>query len=721
VPRGNAVRLGPFENLGPIDQSPDAPVIDAPEFENLGPVPGGSLPVGMKPTGEASATTPAEPPKSLLDRAKSHFMGTDVNDPVPIPRLAATIIGGLGGAQLGAEAGAALGPGALATGALGSLAGAVSGYAAPETTMFLARKLGLASLATQKKFSMTPEDLKNGLEGEAIVDIATSGGIGLARLVGRNVIRGMTMGLVNPEADQLAEQGAKYGVNMSPVQLGAGKVPRMFVSVFGQMPFLASPYVKTAKESQDRLLQAFKDFPDSIAPAVASSELSARVFNTAKSLTTDIVNHYDGIKAGMLAKADASGIKVGTYETVHHADDALATIEGISPAGGGVGKPKTLGPFEQVRRFINDTIMPMKIDMPNSIQYASQTMSQMDTLRKLVADQAVKLQTMKADPQAVAKALDILKGVENGLNADMLTNARGPNVKDAIQNFLAMDEQRATALNDVFNSATANRFKTFEQGGLKGTGQAGTNSMDELVNVLTSSENPQSVSDLSKLLARDPEAFKGVARSVLETKVLSAMKSGSAQGAKFDVQELADQLGVGNKNSNRYQFMTSLLDKAGGIKMPELERMLTVADRVGSVQIPNYSTFLMRRTAIGGIKSGINAMWPTALVGGAVGGGHVAFGLSAIVPSLIFLAGTRGFASAISNPNTARALRTVMSNEVSDGVRRAAFIRGLRFTVAELYGPRGKDQEVYDAMDQGVKMVVDSLDNYYQRAKEYTR
>jgi hypothetical protein len=713
MPRGNAVRLGPLQDLGPVDQSADAPMLEAPELHDLGPVEGGSLPPGMQPTGQATPADPT-PPKTLVDKAVDHFLGRDTpDDPVPMPRLAATIIGSLGGGLLAADVptpptlpGAALKAGLAVA---GSAAGAVSGFVAPEGTALLARKLGLINKETQQSLSMPDEQLKAGIEGEAILDLATSGGVGIARIFGRNITRAMTMGRVNPAADDLAETAAKYGVNMLPVQLGANKVLRMFISVFGRMPWLMSPYIKAAKETQDRLLQALKEFPESLAPAAAGSDVAMRAFRAAKTLATDTVDYYDNLKKGMLQKADSTGIKVSTYETVHHAQDALAEIKRISPVTGRGGRPVLSPELATVSKFINDNIVPMAQDTGKAIQYTSQTLTQMDTLRGLVSNMMTKVKS--------PEALDALKRVENGLNADMLSNARGPQAKDAIQNFLKMDEQRANALNDIFNTATANKFKQFDKEGLLGSGKATTKSMDELVDVITKSENPEAVANLVKLTERDPEALQGVARSVLDQKILSALKSGKEQGARFDVETFADSIGLNNKTSNRYHYMTKLLDAAGGMKMPEMEKMVEVAKQVGSVEIPNYNTFLVRRTAIGGIKAGMNAMIPSVAFASSAGSSF-AFGPASLVATGMALMGSRGFASMISNPASARALRTVMSKEVTEGVRRAAWVKTLRLGVRAMQsGTEGVDQELTQAYDNGIKMMTDSFDEYYKQVR----
>lgn len=721
MPRGNAIRLGPFEDLGPVDQSSDAPVLEHPELQDLGPVPGGSLPAGMKPTGEASPADP-NPPRTLIERATDHFLGKDdPNDPVPMPRLAASIIGAMGGGLMAAEAvptsPTLVGAGAkAAAGFAGSVVGAVSGAAAPETTMALLHKVGLVSEQTQRKYTIPLEQLKPYLENEAILDIATSGGVGLARIFGRNLTRAMTMGRVNPEADQIANIAAKHGVEMLPIQLGQSTIPRMFISVFGRMPWLAGPYLTAAKDTQARLLQAIKEVPESVAPAVAASDVSMRAFRAAKSTVTDIANYYDRVKADLLAKADQTGIKVGTYETVHHAQDVLDEIKRVSPTGAARGNNVSIVSPElsAVRDFINKNILPMAVEGPKSIKYTSQSLTQMDTLRKMVSDQMLKTKD--------EKALSLLKNVENGLNADMLANAQGPQAKEAVQNFLHMDEQRANALNDVFNTATANRFQQVIKGGLAGGDKTTTKSMDELADVLTKTENPSSVAELVKLTERDPEALQGLTRNVLDQKVLGSMTAGSEKGAKFDVGRFSDSLGLDNKTGNTYQYMKKLLDASGGIKMNELEDLTKVAEKVGSVEIPNYNTFLVRKTAIGGIRSGINAMIPGAAFAGGAAGSSFVFGPGALVVAGMFVLGSRGFSAMISNPASARALRTVMSKEVSDGVRRAAFIKSLRLGLAAAQD-RGinTDQDLHRAYEQGISMVVDGFDQYYQQFKNRGR
>src|SRR3990167_4300755 len=138
-----------------------------------------AIPEGLPPEEETpSGLTPEEGDmeepnvqKQLGTKIAQRFLGTDVEDPVELPRLAAQISFAVAGGILGSRIPTAPGPAGFfvnpVTGSIvGSLSGLMLGTVAPETALYLASETGVIDDATREKLSLSPSELKTVLEGE---------------------------------------------------------------------------------------------------------------------------------------------------------------------------------------------------------------------------------------------------------------------------------------------------------------------------------------------------------------------------------------------------------------------------------------------------------------------------------------------------------------------------------------------------------------------------
>jgi hypothetical protein len=215
----------------------------------------------VDPTKEAGITrvtpegsAPANPYKSEGSSLFDRFLGTDVDDPIPLTRMGTEILGGFAGMTGGASAGATIGGaigsaiepgGGTAVGAgigagigglLGSAAGTSLGGATPEAVLKGAEFMGLVTPEYAKQHSLNMDDLKTVMKGDALLDMVTGGALMAGRLAWRPLVRAFTKS-GGKDARQLADFAAKNGVDMLPIQLGdtksrATKLSRMHLPGF---------------------------------------------------------------------------------------------------------------------------------------------------------------------------------------------------------------------------------------------------------------------------------------------------------------------------------------------------------------------------------------------------------------------------------------------------------------------------------------------------------
>ena len=192
------------------------------------------------PSGAVRISPPEETEEELgiSGRLVGRFMGTDVEDPLELQRLGAIIVGGVRGGTIGART-IPVAPGPLGivvnpvTGALfGSAIGATVGAVFPEAVIEVGEDIGVLEEGSRERMGLGPEDLKTVAQGEALLELATGGGLSILRLTGRGTARLLT-GAGTKRARDLAGRAAKEGIHLMPVQVGDRVIARGFVVVLG--------------------------------------------------------------------------------------------------------------------------------------------------------------------------------------------------------------------------------------------------------------------------------------------------------------------------------------------------------------------------------------------------------------------------------------------------------------------------------------------------------
>ena len=624
-----------------------------------------------------------EPPKespTIGRRVVQRFLGTDVDDPLELTRMGTSIVGMIGGGYAGAHTPVLPGPAGIfvnpVTGAfVGGLAGGVAGSVAPETAMELGEAAGIFPEGTRMRTGLGPEDLRTVAEGEALLNLATAGGITALRLGGRGASRLITRS--GKESAEAAEAAERQGIALMPVQVGNSTIARGYVAVMGRFPLLGTAFRKRGQAAEDALKEAVEGVPDRIAPISSWSDISEVIYKDGRTLVKDTNKRFNGLYESLFARAEANGVYALPRETLTKADEILAKIGQQTPATmGGQATPGVA--LDKVKAFIESEILPMRAATEAGTAYSKQTLRQMDGIISKIDQEIGSL-----EPGQKRFALSLLSQLRQSAQKDALLNLRGADADIIAKEMRELDTEFAQTMSEFFETATAKKFGSVRRQGLRGiTGDEATRTpVDQLARLVVKMDSPQSIDELAKLVT--PDTFKRITAKVFDDAVFTAMKSETGTAARFDVDTFARQLGLSGTKNQR-QSLETMLAKTGGITIGELDDLVAAGRAIASVEIPNVSTFVARHAVIGGLSSIINVMVPgLAVASGATYAGGSLFGMATLV------GGSRLVSSLISNPVNARFLRNVLDKEATTLVRREATVQLLRSGILAL-GQEGK-------------------------------
>lgn len=607
--------------------------------------------------------------KSIPTKAYERFWGTDVDDdPMELIRLTGQVGFGVGGAIAGAKIGGAAGAMATANpvgaavgagigGLVGGFAGGMAGTAAPEMAMEAAEILGIADKGTREKIGLSDRQLNTVMEGEAILDMVTAGGLSVAR----GAIRSATKAFVGlgvlpfrgQAAKEMTEFAAEHGVNMLPVQVGKRTIPRGFVSVLGKFPLVAGPIKRSIHKTEEQVRNAFKALPANIAPIATISDVTNSVFmdlqNVVRKTATDFDAHYKDI----YKRADAAGARVTPSETASRIITELEGIKKSTPRAYGFQKEGThTDVMEGVRTFLRDDVgkvFKQKANVNSGPTAAVQTFEQMDTVLAKIDEQIGKIAGKKGSDDAV----DVLQSVRQAAEIDMYTNVTGANVGDIVADLRALDRQYTNTITDLFEMKAKKDFVP------KGS------QLDRITDVLMKGTDVAELEDVHRLMTK-PTFQKLVAYSI-DKKIWDVYDKG---GKTMDMDGLRGALGFDNPSGDLYKHTKKMLDLAGGLNMEDLGKLIDVGTTIGRVEAPDASTFIARRGVMSGAEGIFKGLVGPVTVGGTAGG----LG-GALTASMMFLGGGHMVGRMISDPRIARPLHKVLDKEVPSLVRKGAALQ----------------------------------------------
>lgn len=620
------------------------------------------------------APTPAQPPAEpgIFGKAWQRLLGTDVQDKLPLTRAGTTIAGGVAGGMAGLSA-----PGGPVikgiAGAAGSIGGTMAGAIAPEATLYALEQAGLVEPGTRDRLGLNQEQLMRVMEGEALLDIFTAGGVSLARAGvrgGVNLFSGATRG-----SKALAEQATREGIAMLPVQMGEGKTyARAFVSVMGRFPWVSGPLRGRAEKSLDQIKNAFEGIPERLGPIASIDEAAGQVLRESQATTNAIAKTYDARMADIAARADAAGIAVQPSMTGNRVTEVLQQIRNATPQGTGRAAGVPTESAKEMQSFLNKQFSPIMDRASGTL--TPQSLARMDTIAQNIDREVARL-AGKGDTQGIQR----LEGIRNALAFDMMEHvvSRGGQAVDPTtargiaEEFRAANLEMTDAVNALIGTKSGKAMGFVGQAGGRGM-RLNATSTEPLARLIERSGDPKVIDELSRLVR--PETMRLIGGSYMRGVIDSSMEVvGEGTTRRFNADAFAAKLGLDNPRSPQYARTAKLLEQTGGMSMEQLQNLTEIARRAGQTEIPDVSSFIARRATLAG----------TAALGGilgyVIGAGDPRVGL---LGSMIAIGGSRFLANAISHPDSARALSMVLDKEVSKTVRRTAYIKATYETVKNM-------------------------------------
>lgn len=645
------------------------------------------------PLGEGDPATVPELPMEnpgLVAKAVNRLFGTDVDDPLPWTRLGTTVAGSIGGAMLGARVpGPPMVKGAAAI--AGGLAGTAAGAAAPETTLQALEMTGILQPGERDRIGLSNEQLMTVVEGEAVLDAFTLGGVSIARGVGRGITSVLTG--ANRGSRRMAEEATREGIAMLPVQVGERTFARGFVSVMGRFPWVAAGLKRRARETVSQVSTAFDGIPQRLGPTSTFDEVSGRILREARETSNTISQDFTRRFDDLLARADMQGIRVRPVN-VRAATEAVnkqlqRAVPRVDPRVHGAEVPlEVTRNHRDLQRFINGTVRRLY----SGTQIADLTVRQMDTVLQTIDEKMVKY-AESGDNIAMTR----LERIRQAFQADMVNNAVSAGNRplnqqgqELVREFRALDQDLTETVNFLFNSTTAQRLgsrisPTTRSAVFQNTGMQGA---DAMAKTLLRGDAPNAVAEIARLTT--PETMQRLGNAYFTEAIEKAMQPAMEGNARtFDVEALSRTLGLNAPSSARYAQTEAILREAGGMSMDQLQTLVGIARQVGETEIPDVSTFIARQATFTGIRGAVRAAIPFATVAGA--GAATAGTGAGLVMGALTIGGARMLAGMISNPASARALRRVLDAEATTATRRAAFVRATGFGIGQML-----DAEVID-------------------------
>ena len=662
------------------------------------------LPEGAAYLESVEPPIPADPKdqsgwqKEIGEKISKRFLGTDVEDPVALQRTSFQISSSIMGARIGAQAGT-VGMGVPGVGivvnpvtgaVVGSVVGLILGTVLPESILQISERSGLITEEERQKLSLSPSELKQVMEGEVLLDLATAGGLSTARLTGRYLGRVFTG--VGKEETALADAAAKHGVNLMPIQVGDSYAAKMWVAVAGRFPWVAPYFVKYGAKTDEEIREATMAIPGSIGDITSWNQISRKMYEDATSLVDGFASMFHTRYEDLWRAADELGTVVAPHEVLRIADDILKTIGKQTPgaAGGNISAGPTI---ERLRTFITNEILPLQgvmehktttrqaiVDFYSGVApkqgtpvITGQTLRQMDGLITKIE------QEMATLPPAEKKfVMGELARLKQAAQADTLMNIYGPEAAEIAARMKALDSEFSLTMSQLFETSQAKTFGSVVRGGVRHVGfdEATRVPVDQLAGKIIKLDSPQAMEELYRIVS--PETFKSVTARIFQDAFDGALIHTGDKARQFDVDKFASYLGLDKTAPNRLLAVEKALELSGSpLKVSDLQEIVSAARVIANTEIPNVSTFIARQAGIGGLRTVIASVVP----GLVVAGGTAAYGIGGLIGAATFIGGGRLVSSIMANPDSARSLLRVLDKEADRLVRRENFVKTLRLGI----------------------------------------
>lgn len=643
----------------------------------------------------------------IMDRIGDHFLGLDVDDPLPWWRLGTTVAGGVGGTVAGAKGGLLMGtmigaafpPAAPFTipagGALGAIAGgvggAVGGSMGPEIFLETGEVVGLYEEGTRERLGLSNSELYIYAQNEALLELLSMGVLGTVRgtvRVGAQAFTGTTRAQMK-EATRLAAQGYM----MMPVQIGDGVFARGYVSVMGRMPLMGGGgkfgvLAPRALKQEEAIQQVVEGVPNRLGPLSSWHNLGDQFWKDAQGGLEIFTERMGAQFDDAFARSAAAGVTVTPSSAIDQALRDLKSISAetqtfirettVSVAEG--AEPMILREFykgdagkavQPYIEFVRKEILPHAVlrDGEATGEIAGQSHKVMDQILTKIDQEIASI-----DPGSRRFTYALFTRLRESIRFDMVANTNG-DVGNAIGKELAqLDKEWSETLQQTFQSSIAQHLGTVSQKGIRGRGGAAIKATRAKVskiakNIVRDLQSPEEVDDLIRLVG--PDTMKEAGAQYINDAIKAGYKTiqdGSTGQWNPDV--FIKRLGLLDTSAERRAVTEAILQKTGSdITMQNLDDIALVLQRLASVEIPKVSTYLARRGGIGGARTVLNAVAPgmgAAMGGAAVGGAAGSAGLVSLLGVMSFIGGNQFiFRKLITDPKSAQLLHTVIDQEAT--------------------------------------------------------
>lgn len=659
---------------------------------------------------------------TVTDKIVGRFLGTDVEDPMEMARIGSQVTGSLIGAYAGSRIPTAPGvvgfvinpiTGAIALGGLGGLMGTI----APESTIAVGEAIGFLPKGTLERKGLSPSELQTVLEGEALLEIATSGGLSAIRMTGRGISSALTG--IKPEGRKIAGEAAERGIALLPIQVGKRSIARGYVSVMGRFPVFGTAIRRRGQESQVAAARAIEANLERMVPFTAWNEVSQYIFDDAVNLLAGVNKQFSDQYDEIFEIAETIGVRVTPEATIKKGEEILELISSRTPRqfiedmAGKEGAAEltagNAGPvLEQVANWIRKNITSMAKTTDYGRVVATQDFRQMDGLQSSM-DQF--LSTLEPGQQRFA--LSLMTQLQQATKIDMLQNVTAKNAEDALhiaQRFHALDQTFSHTMSELFENSAALRFGSVQRRGLRAAGAQELTRIpvDKLAKTVIDLQSPQMIGELSRIVS--PETMGRIAGNVIH----EAVEKSSVRNV-FDPDRFASALGLDSPTNPLRASVDELLKRSGSdLTTHDFEKIVQIARVVGEAEIPDISTFIARRVTLGGLKAGVGAILPATAI---VAGGSRGFGMQTLIGIAGVIGGGKLVAGLLSNPNNARFLKEVLSEEATDAASRKAWLGAMRGATQWLIDEEMVSEREASDLERWTNLAVVELSEQLEQLK----
>lgn len=623
-----------------------------------------------------------------------HFTGRDIEgkdfeDPNLWMRLTSMIGLSIVGGKAGAVGMTAMGQPELAPVgmALGGAAGTVAGVFYPEKmNEFLAAR-GFYD-GGKAPAGLSPHQLLRYARNELLIGAAigtTIRGTGMtARLLTRKLMP------ISQTDQALADAAHEMNIMLSRVQFmdeskgGVGSAIAAAVPAFGVFPVLFGPGRKALDFSADSLARASKTMPALAGEPTSMSELAVEAYRKGRNVYHELDATYKTKWDALRREADKTGAAFWVHNTVAEYDRTMAKLskESVRYDGiieDGITAPQNGRVLDEVRSNLQKFIGNLPGIDQNGVRYVRQRpYEQLETIRQIIRQDIAKY-----EGKDHAFAAGIYSKFLEAINADLLTAPANSAAYDIGTKAVALSREQGQVFSQYLDTAMAKTWSRFNQGGIRAKFDTPTSlPVDMLAKAVVNkiSDSPQSVDELVKLMGAGSDTMKKFTYHTMREVVEQSQIQNKVGEVVLDPGLFRAKLGLGNFESNKKLIVEKLLKESGSpLTMANMETLAGAAEKVGQVELGKTSTFLKRAAGLNAVKGIAAAVLPGAASYGVTG--------DFVTGTLLWASSigmSRAFSAMITEPVAAKALQTLMAENVSDAVKITAFTQVLRQTAITL-------------------------------------